>query len=57
MNAMKNLAASETPVMNGGLRVGPEQDSSSTLHFPLVMTADRRSERQGLEGQGRQGQR
>ena len=32
MNTMKNSAASETPVMNFGLTVGPQQDSSSTLH-------------------------
>ena len=37
MNAMKNSLASETPVMNVGLNIGREQDSS-TLHFLLVMT-------------------
>ena len=29
---MKNSAATETLVINVGLNVGPEQDSSSTLH-------------------------
>ena len=38
MNAMTNSAASATPVMNVSLRVGPEQASSSTLHFLLTMT-------------------
>ena len=33
MNAMKNSAASETPVRSVSLRVGLEQASSSTLHF------------------------
>ena len=42
MNAMKNSAASETIVMNVGLCVGPEQDSSSTLHFLLVTTTTER---------------
>ena len=36
MNAV--AAASETPVVNEGLNVGPEQDSSSTLHFQLMTT-------------------
>ena len=38
MHAMKNPAASETPVMNVGWRVGPEHDSSSTLRLLLTMT-------------------
>ena len=38
MNAMTNSAASATPVMNVSLRVGPEQASSPTLHFLLIMT-------------------
>ena len=37
-NAMKNSAASETSVMNVGLTVGPQQDSSWTWHFLLMMT-------------------
>ena len=36
-NAMKNSAASETLVINMGLNVGMEQDSSSTLQFLLMM--------------------
>ena len=38
VNAMKNSAASETPVMNVIMVVGPQQDSSSVLHFLLMMT-------------------
>ena len=43
MNAMKNSAASETLVMSAGLSVGHERDSSSTLHFLLVMTTTGKS--------------
>ena len=38
MNAVKKSVASETPVMNVSLRVGQELDSSSTLHFLLMLT-------------------
>ena len=44
MNAMKNLAASETPVNNVGLRVGPEQDSRCTLQVLLMMTTEGKSD-------------
>ena len=33
MDAMTNSGASETRVMNVGMRVGPEQDCCATLHF------------------------
>ena len=36
MKAMKNSAATETLVINVGLNVGPEQDSSSPLHHLLI---------------------
>ena len=38
MNTMKNSAASETLVMNVALTVGPQQNSSSTLHIHAMMT-------------------
>ena len=38
MNATKNSRASDTHIMNPGWSVGAEQDSSSTLHFLLLMT-------------------
>ena len=38
MNTMNNSAASETPVMNVGMTVGQQQDSSSTLHILVMMT-------------------
>ena len=57
MNAMKNSAASENPVMNMGSDVCSEQDSSSTSHFLLMMTSTGKAmkivgnagERDGLE--------
>ena len=43
MIAIKNSAASETPVMNTDLNVGLEQDSSATLHSLLMMTTTGKS--------------
>ena len=35
-NSTKNSAASETPVTNENSISGPEKDSNSTMHFPLM---------------------